>query len=410
MLIHKGFRYRIYPTDAQQARMAAWSDALRFLWNLALEQRLIGMHRTDKRYPTAFDQINELTDLREELPWLADVPRDVCAQLLIELDKAWQFCFKRITRAPRWKRKGINLLNFCEPHAKMWRLDGSMLRFPKLGNLRAVIHRPIEGKPKSCTITRDGDQWFASIVCEIEFTPPATPTGPPIGIDRGITNLLADSEGRLVPNPKHLKASQRRLARAQRSASRKRKGSNNRKKANIRVARIHRKVRRQRDHVLHVESLRYAKSHSVIVIESLKIQNMSRSASGTVENPGTNVAQKTGLNRSIMSAGWGKFGFMLGYKTVWYGSSKQEVYAAYSSMECAVCHCIDERNRDGEKFHCVGCGNVDHADNNAAKVIVNRRTDGGAVCGGSGTGRPVKQKLRVVRRGIRHEHGTSKTP
>jgi putative transposase len=404
MLIHKGFRYRIYPTDAQQARMAAWSDALRFLWNLALEQRLMGMHRTDKVYPSVFDQFEELKDLRADLPWLSDVPIVVCRQVIIELDKAWQRCFKRISSAPRWKRKGRDFLNFCDPNPKIWRLSGSMLRFPKLGNVRSVIHRPLEGKSKSCTITRDGDQWFASIMCEIEIAQPATPAGPPIGIDRGVTNLLADSEGRLVPNPKHLKASQRRLARAQRQAAHKRKGSNNRRKANIRVARIHRKVRRQRDHVLHVESLRYAKSHSVIVIESLKILNMSRSASGTVENPGTNIAQKTGLNRSIMSAGWGRFGGMLGYKTVWYGSTKQEVYPAYSSMECALCHCIDARNRDGEKFHCVGCGNVDHADNNAAKVIVSRRTDGKAVCGGSGTGRPVKQKLRVVRRGIRHAH------
>src|SRR5208282_3722394 len=90
--IVKAFRFRVSPDAAQIARLARWNDALRFLWNIALEQRLMGYARLrDKRvYPTAFDQMKELTELRAELPWLADVPRDVCAQLLVELDKAWQ--------------------------------------------------------------------------------------------------------------------------------------------------------------------------------------------------------------------------------------------------------------------------------------------------------------------------------
>jgi len=403
MLIHKAFRYRIYPSDEQIDRLNRWSDALRFLWNLALEQRLMGMHRTDKRYPTAFDQINELTPLRAELPWLADVPRDVSNRLLIELDLAWQRCFKKICRAPQWKKKGDRPLNICNPHVPKWRwkLENGDLRFQKIGHMKAVVHRPLEGSPRSCVLTREADQWVACITCAVEIGDPSPPSGPPIGIDVGITNLLADSEGRRVPNPKHLQASQRRLARAQRAASRKQKGSNNRKKSNTRVARIYRKVRRQRDHVLHVESLRYAKNHSVVVIERLQIGSMSRRTNGSVEQPSANAKAKTGLNRSILAAGWGRFGQMLGYKTIWHGSQLQRKTPKYSSMECAKCHCIDVLNRAGERFLCVGCGNADHADNNAAKVIVSRRTDGGAVCGGSGTGRPVKQKLRVVRRGSR---------
>lgn len=144
VLVHKGFRYRVYPTPAQGARLLAWEAALRFLWNLAHEQRLMGLARTDKRYPSLFDQHRELTDLRADLPWLSDVPRNVCAQLLAELDKAWQRCFKRLARAPRWKRKTLNIVGLCEPHPKVWRLDGSAIRFPKIGNIRAIIHRPLE--------------------------------------------------------------------------------------------------------------------------------------------------------------------------------------------------------------------------------------------------------------------------
>ena len=95
--IRKAFRYRVYPNARQVERLHAWQSALRWLWNLALEQRRMGLGRCrdDKRYPTAFDQINELTALRAELPWLADVPRNVCAQLLVELDAS------RGLRAPR---------------------------------------------------------------------------------------------------------------------------------------------------------------------------------------------------------------------------------------------------------------------------------------------------------------------
>ena len=171
VLVSKAFRYRVYPTQEQVARLSAWESALRFLWNLALEQRRLGYARLrDERvYPTAFDQINELTELRVELPWLADVPRNVCSQLLVELDRAWQRCFAKLTRAPRWKRRGRDVLGFCEPHSKVWRLDGSNVRFPKLGTLRAVMHRPLEGKPKTCSLKRDGDQWFVSIVCELDL-------------------------------------------------------------------------------------------------------------------------------------------------------------------------------------------------------------------------------------------------
>ena len=193
VVTRKAFRYRVYPTASQAERFGKWESALRFLWNLANEQRLMGVARPrDERvFPTAFDQINELTELRAVLPWLADVPRNVCSQLLVELDKAWQRCFKKLGKRPRWKRKGIDSLGLCEPHPKAWRLDGNVVRFPKLGNLRAVIHRPIEGTPKTCTLKRDGDQWFVSIVCLVEVEARQPKTEPVEAIDRGVTNVIA---------------------------------------------------------------------------------------------------------------------------------------------------------------------------------------------------------------------------
>jgi putative transposase len=354
---HKGFKFRIYPSEKQQERLLAWESALRFLWNLALEQRKLGLARPVRLYPNAFDQIGELKVLCAELPFLADVPRNVCAQLLVELDRAWQRCFKRLARAPRWKRKGKGTLGLTEPHPKVWRLTGRTLRFPKLGNLRAVIHRPLEGKPKSCTIRRDGDQWFVSIVCELDLPEPAPRIEPIVALDRGITHLIADSDGNLVENPKPLEAALGRLARAQRVVSRRKKGSNNRKKAVSRLSRLHRKIRRQRDHALHTLSAAYAKSHGTVVVERLQTANMLHCRP---------------LARRIADAGWSRLVDLLRYKLAFRGGRLIEVPAAYSSQTCSACGAIDADSRHQERFYCMHCGYVDHADLNAAKVLKSR--------------------------------------
>lgn len=356
----KAFRYRVYLTPTQERRVKAWQNALRFLWNLALEQRKMGLARPkdERKFPTAFDQMSDLTDLRAELPWLADVPRNVCSQVLVELDKAWQRCFKRIAKAPRWKRKNGSPLSLTEPHPKVWRLDGNVIRFPKLGNLRAVIHRPLEGKAKTCTLIQDVDQWFVSIICEIERTAPAPRVDPVVAIDRGVTNVIADSDGRIEASPKFYAASMKRLARAQRNLSRKRKGSKNQEKAKVRVTRLHRKVRRQREHFIHQLSASYAKSHGTVVVEKLAIGNMVRC--------------NTGLARGILDAGWGMLVQQLRYKLAWQGGQVAEVPAAYSSQTCSACGHIDRDSRRGEVFLCRGCGHRDHADLNAAKVLKSR--------------------------------------
>jgi putative transposase len=360
VLIVKSFRYRVYPSEQQIARVVQWEAALRFLWNLALEQRLLGLARSkdEKVFPTAFDQINELTELRRELPWLADVPRNVCSQLLVELDMAWQRCFKRRGRRPRWKRKRLDPLGLTEPHPRQWCLRENTLRFPKLGNLHAVVHRPLEGTPKTCTLKRDGDQWFVSVVCLLEVEAPIPKTEPIVAIDRGVINAVADSDGKIVPSPRFYEASLKRLARAQRIVSRRKKGSKNREKAKARVVNLHRKVRRQREHFCHQLSHDYAKSHGTVVIEDLKIGNM--------------VKANRGLARGILDAGWGMLAHQLNYKLTWEGGRLGEVPAAYSSQTCSECGRIDAASRKGEVFLCVHCGHREHADTNASKVLKSR--------------------------------------
>jgi putative transposase len=358
-LVRKAFRYRLYPTAEQALRLRAWEDALRFLWNLALEQRRIGLDRRDRRYYTAFDQIGERTELRAELPWLADVPRNVCAQLLVELDKAWQRCFQKLACAPRFKRKHRDVLGLCEPHPKVWRLAGQKIRFPKIGELRAVLHRPLHGTPKTCTVRREGDQWFASIACEIDTSEPPARSEPVVALDRGIVNRIADSDGVLVQSPAFGERMARRLARAQRTVSRRKKGSKNREKAKRCVARLHRKVARQRDQFAHTLSAAYAKSHGTVVVEKLQIQNMVRA--------------HRGLARRILDSTWGRLLECLRYKLEWSGGQLVEVPAHSSSQTCHRCATVDARSRRSQaQFCCTGCGLQMHADLNAALVLKSR--------------------------------------
>ena len=389
MIVNKVYRFRIYPTPVQVERLTRWQGALRFLWNLAHEQRLIGL--PNKRYPTAFDQINELTACRADAPWLADVPRNVCGQLLVELDRAWQRCFKKLARRPRFKCKGRDVVGICEPHPKIWSLTGDGIVFPKLGAIRTVLHRKVDGTPKTCALTQDGDQWYACITVEQEVEAPVPRTTPVVAIDRGVVNLVADSDGKIVPAARYFNEARRRLARAQRTVSRRTKGSKNRDKAKLKVVRLHRTIRNQRDHVLHTLSTAYAKSHGTVVVENLQIKNMVRANSG--------------LARSILDSGWGGFASMLRYKLAWSGGQLATVPAAYSSQTCASCGHVAAASRKSQaEFACVACGVVEHADLNAAQVLLQRYLAVESTvtgCGGFATGRPVKQQLRVVKRGQR---------
>jgi len=386
----RGFRYRLYPTPEQEARLLAWEGALRALWNVAHEQRRLYLAR-GARLPSAFDQITQLTELRAEIPWLAEVPRNVCAQVLVELDAAWQRCFTRLARRPRWKKKGRDPVAISEPHPRVFRVTPDGVAFPKLGTIRAILHRPLVGDPKRCTITREVDQWFVAIQCEQEGPEPERRPGPVVAIDRGLTNLLADSDGRLVPNPKHLDASLRRLARAQRVVARRTKGSRRQARARLRVAKLHRTIRRQRAHVLHVLSARYAKSHGVVIVERLNVAGMLRG----------------GLGRHLSGAGWSSFCTMLRYKLEATGGRLVEVPAPYSSQTCPACGVVDAASRQGDRFRCAACGHEAHADLNAARVLLSRGNLGDAGRGGfRAVSGPVKRQLRVVRRG----HSTVQVP
>lgn len=403
------YRFRAYPTPEQVETLEAWQGSQRALWNAANAQRMERLQRAgydtkrDKRWLSAYDQHAELTECREEFEWMRHPPQMMQCDLLKRLDLAWKGFFGGSTDLPRFKSKQRDdwaPMGLGARECK--RVSRHRVRLPKAGDLRIRGHRGIEGRPLTVSLTREVDQWFVSIACEVVEALPEAPTGDPIGLDMGVANVVADSIGTLIENPRHRERVQRRLARAQRVMARRKpkrgqRASSNYRKAAKRVAVLHRKIRRQRADLLHNISHHYAKSHGAVVIEGLRASNMMASAKGTAEAPGRNVRAKAGLNRSIAGMGWYELRRQLQYKTEREGSTLVVVDPRHTSQLCAVCGVIDADNRQTQAlFACRHCGHTRHADVNAAVNILARGIPSGALpeqaCGGDAAGRPLKQE------------------
>ncbi|MDZ5442679.1 transposase [Micromonospora sp. 4G57] len=186
-----------------------------------------------------------------------------------------------------------------------------------------------------------------------------TATSSAVGIDMGVASFLTTSDGVQIDNPRYLAASADRLA----ALARRKRGSNRRCKAREQVAALHAKVRRQRRDHAHKTALWLVRQHDLIAHEDLRIANMIRSARGTNDAPGVNVAAKAGLNRSILDAGWGMFLAILSAKAESAGRTIIAVDPRNTSRTCPRCgHCAKENRITQADFRCVRCGYAAHAD------------------------------------------------
>ncbi|MBM0239131.1 transposase [Micromonospora sp. ATA32] len=232
-----------------------------------------------------------------------------------------------------------------------------------VGHIRVHAHRKVDGKVKTISVKREGRRWFLILSCDEVPAEPLPDTGNAVGIDMGVAAFLTTSDEVQVANPRHLAASADRLADAQRALARCKSGSMRRRKARARVAGLHATVRRQRlDHV-HKTARWLIHHYDVIAHEDLRITNMTRSAAGTLDAPGANVAVKSGLNRSILDAGWGIFLSILAAKAESAGRTIIAVDPRNTSRTCPACgHCAKENRVSQSHFVCVTCGYTAHAD------------------------------------------------
>lgn len=372
-IFHRAYKFKLEPTSEQIVILEEWFGARRFVWNKALA--LVLTRLENKYLVPRYNELNKMLTLwkkTEELSFLKKPPKDIMQFSLIDLDKAINDWFNKNQpnkRKPKFKRKHDSFQSFRLP-STVFKIRNNFIDLPKLKQaVKFRRHRKVKGDIKNVTISFNGSSWFISIMCEVVINKKELKEGK--GLDVGVVKFATLSDGNFI-EPINFKKQLRKLEHYQKMVSRRTKGSNRWLKAKAKVSKTYRSISNKRYDYLHKESTKLADS-KFLIVENLKIKNMSKSAKGTIEEHGKKVKQKSGLNKSILQQAWGIFFEMLEYKLEQNGGKLIKVSPINSSNECSVCHYIDKENRETQsKFVCKSCGHEENADINASKVLLSR--------------------------------------
>jgi len=364
MKIRKAYKYRLKAKSDQERLFRQQAGCCRFVWNtaLALQKERLDAGEKVLRY---VEVAKLLTGWRREeaTVFLADAPIHPLQQTLKFLDLALKEAFdkKNPKRFPRFKKKGRDTDSFRHPDC--FKLDGARIFLPKIGWVRFRKSREIEGTPRNVTVSRKGEHWYVSIQTEIEVAEPVHPSASAVGIDMGVARFATLSDGSYLEPLNSFKKLEKKLAREQRKLARKVKFSANWQKQKKRITWLHIRIANARADYLHKASTAISKNHAMVVLEDLRIRNMSSSAKGSMENPGRNVRAKAGLNRAILDQGWFEFCRQLEYKELWRGGRVVAIPPHYTSQTCPDCGHVSAGNRRNQaRFACQDCGFEENAD------------------------------------------------
>lgn len=365
----KAYVYRIYPGKNHEAKMDRTLSTCRHLYNDALSERkkqaeLNKLKRDFQVFPWGKpewiryeDQANYLSETKTPLQ------REVHSQVLQNVLKRLDMSFKNFFNGFGYPRfKGRNRYDSFTYPQSGFKLSEGKLTLSRIGNIKIVLHREIEGKLKTCTIKKDVDQWYAIFTVEIEQKVEKMPveTQSKIGIDVGLNSLLTLSNGKQIEPPKFLVASEKRLKRVQIGLSHKKFGTKNRGKHRIRVAKVHRKIRNQRKNFAHKTSRWLVNTYDHIVFEDLQIQNMMANHH---------------LAKAISDAGWYQLISFTKSKAEYAGKIVELVNPKGTSQEC-ICGCSVPKDISVRIHNCPDCGRIVGRDHMSAMLIESRSTVG----------------------------------
>lgn len=373
--------------------MRRFAGACRFVFNRALARQNEN-HEAGNKYIPYGKMASWLVEWKNatETQWLKDAQSQPLQQSLKDLERAYKNFFRKRAAFPRFKKRGQNDA-FRYPQGVKLDQENSRIFLPKLGWMRYRNSRQVTGVVKNVTVSQSCGKWYISIQTESEVSTPVHPSASMVGLDAGVAKLATLSDGTVFEPVNSFQKNQKTLARLQRQLSRKVKFSNNWQKQKRKIQRLHSCIANIRRDYLHKVTTTVSKNHAMIVIEDLKVSNMSKSAAGTVSQPGRNVRAKSGLNRSILDQGWYEMRRQLEYKQLWSGGQVLAVPPAYTSQRCACCgHTAKENRLSQSQFRCQVCGYTANADVNGARNIL---AAGHAVlaCGEMvQSGRPLKQE------------------
>lgn len=390
--MRRSYQYQLRPTHKQSIALDKMIEGQRRLYNWALEQRKTSWEQ-HKKHVSLYDQSKLLPLMKKNDEWayLAKYSAGMSQETLKRLDRAFDAFFRRLKKGeapgyPRFRGQGwfgtvrLDLgkggVQWNSQYTGRNHPTNRGLRKKKstitlyvqgVGHIRVNQHRPLTGAPKTVDITRKTrGRWVVSISCENVAPELLPPTDHEIGIDLGVTELVATSDGELVSNPRYMKNQAGKVAAVQRVLSRKKKGSSRWINAKKRLSRLKEKEHLQRQDHHRKLARRLIEQASVIYVEDLSIKQMLMS-----DGKHGDMA-KRGLNRSISDAGWASFITYLTNKAESAGRLVVRVNPAYTSQTCRDCGHVSGENRNGIRFKCVKCGFEGHADVLAALNILDR--------------------------------------
>ena len=358
--MEKAHRYRFYPTPEQESLLRRTLGCVRLVYNKALHERTQAWYERQER--VGYNQTSSmLTQWKreEDLDFLNEVSCVPLQQGLRHLQTAFTNFFAGRTKYPNFKKKH---------HGGSAEFTKSAFKFKNQEIYLAKSSEPLPIKwsrqiPKGCepssvTVSlHPSGRWHISIRFDAPTIQPLPISENAVGIDLGITSLIATSNGDKIANPKHFKKHRKRLKKAQKNLSRKQKGSKNREKARIKVAKIHLKISDNRIFFLHKLTTQLVRENQTIAVESLAVKNL-------VKNPK--------LAWAISDSGWSELIRQLDYKCRWYGRKLVAIDRWFpSSKRCSSCgHIVDKMPLNIREWICPSCGCNHDRDVNASKNIL----------------------------------------
>ncbi len=377
--MEKAFRYRCYPTPEQESLLRQTLGCVRLVYNKALNERTQAWYERQERvgYPETSTMLTQWKK-QEELDFLNEVSCVPMQQGLRHLQTAFTNFFAGRAKYPNFKKKrNGGSAEFTKSAFKFKNQKIYLAKCSEALPIRWSRQIPKGCQPSSVTVSlHPSGRWHISIRFDDPTIQPLPVTDNTIGIDLGVTSLIATSNGDKIANPKHFKKHRKRLKKAQKNLSRKQKGSKNREKARIKVAKIHLKISDSRKDFLHKTTTQLVRENQTIAVESLAVKNMVKNHK---------------LALAISDSGWSELIRQLNYKCRWYGRNLVAIDRWFpSSKRCSSCgHIVDKMPLNIREWTCLECGSNHDRDVNASKNILAAGL-AVAVCGA--TVRPEQSK------------------